>query len=81
MAFLLNYMQKCVHFMTADIIILATTQPKVKNIEIGEELQFIKNCNFQHQMITLFKYENKTKAAPIMYRLPSIVLQLKMLLL
>ena len=69
--------------MTADITILAiaTTQIKVKNIEIREELQFIKNCNFQHQIITLFKYENKTKAAPIIHRLSSIVLQLKMLLL
>ena len=46
---------------------------------MGEKIQFLKNCNFQHQIITSFNGENKTKAAPIMYWLPSIVLQLKML--
>ena len=32
---------------------------------MGKRLQFIKNCNFQHQIITLFNRENKTKAAQI----------------
>ena len=36
--------------------------------------QFIKIPNFQHQIITLFNRENETKAVPIMYWPPSIVL-------
>ena len=52
-------MQKCVHFMTADSIILTITQPKFKSIAIGEKLQFMKKFNFQHQIITSLNCENK----------------------
>ena len=43
---LLNYMQKCVRFMTADSIITYHYTTKIKSIAMGEKLPFIKNCNF-----------------------------------
>ena len=46
---------------------------------MGEKLQFNKNCNFQYQIITYLTVKIEQNAAPVMYWLPSIVLQLKCL--
>ena len=63
-----NYMLKCVLLLNADIIVLRLhNQNFKKSRAMGEKWQFTENCNFQHQIMTSFNHESKSRAAPILY--------------